>query len=107
SSSSLFPSTSFFYTLSLHDALPICFFSSIHFSLDRFVVLRGIFCHTQLSSANPHGAIRGFASSGCGEFFRTGAKRSAQPVCFLRSEEHTSELQSLRQFVWRLLLEKK
>src|SRR5262245_65309317 len=32
------------------------------------------------------------------------AKRSAQP---LRSEEHTSELQSLRHLVCRLLLEKK
>src|SRR2546425_9624785 len=30
-----------------------------------------------------------------------------EPLCFLRSEEHTSELQSLAYLVCRLLLEKK
>src|ERR1039458_7143987 len=33
--------------------------------------------------------------------------RMTVPGCFPRSEEHTSELQSLRQLVCRLLLEKK
>src|SRR5437899_7151756 len=33
--------------------------------------------------------------------------RRATPRCVLRSEEHTSELQSLRHLVCRLLLEKK
>src|ERR1039458_10465414 len=55
------------YTLSLHDALPIC-------------------CR-------------------CFCCFRS---RRSVPDCFFgRSEEHTSELQSLRHLVCRLLLEKK
>src|SRR5215831_21118707 len=57
------------YTLSLHDALPIC--------------------------GRPRGRAR--------ETFRRGAARHGGP----RSEEHTSELQSLRHLVCRLLLEKK
>src|SRR5205823_10301111 len=35
------------------------------------------------------------------------SKRSSPTVCCLRSEEHTSELQSLAYLVCRLLLEKK
>src|SRR5437899_11870199 len=61
------------YTLSLHDALPIC--------------LHG----------NPFSAIQ--------------QRRSMTSVAYRiaedRSEEHTSELQSLRHLVCRLLLEKK
>src|SRR5258705_12221384 len=68
------------YTLSLHDALPIC-------------------------------AALGFVHG------QAGAQRGAVPALLLhpaqvgqgpeRSEEHTSELQSLRHLVCRLLLEKK
>src|SRR6266496_6055192 len=36
-----------------------------------------------------------------------GSSRSAVPYCTVRSEEHTSELQSRRDLVCRLLLEKK
>src|SRR2546430_6508995 len=36
-----------------------------------------------------------------------GAARRARPACDLRSEEHTSELQSQSNLVCRLLLEKK
>src|SRR5471030_1395549 len=57
------------YTLSLHDALPIC--------------------------------RRERGGSGCA---RSGRSR---PSRIRRSEEHTSELQSLRHLVCRLLLEKK
>src|SRR5471030_982482 len=59
------------YTLSLHDALPIC-------SL--------LFCRAMLSFI---------------------AERAKEDADALRSEEHTSELQSLRHLVCRLLLEKK
>src|ERR1039458_10904650 len=55
------------YTLSLHDALPIC-------------------CADHLPEYRP---------------------QLCQPYRFQRSEEHTSELQSLRHLVCRLLLEKK
>src|SRR5258705_5313522 len=60
------------YTLSLHDALPICS------------------CGSRASSA--------CASA---RWWATG------PATASRSEEHTSELQSLRHLVCRLLLEKK
>src|SRR5258705_4801953 len=60
------------YTLSLHDALPIC---GVDLAGDAVAIERG----------QPH------------------ASRREQH----RSEEHTSELQSLRHLVCRLLLEKK
>src|SRR5205814_8076245 len=72
------PSTTAIYTLSLHDALPI--YSSSDVGRDQ------------------------------------GSSQTAQSVnqwrdfnrhCGTRSEEHTSELQSLRHLVCRLLLEKK
>src|SRR5262245_64968250 len=65
------------YTLSLHDALPIC---SRHIAL--------IF-----ASSNPPSARLAFATLSLSDG--------------TRSEEHTSELQSLRHLVCRLLLEKK
>src|SRR5437899_9569718 len=63
------------YTLSLHDALPIC----------------GILYNG--GNKRPLGVANG----------------SCKPITFgsFRSEEHTSELQSLRHLVCRLLLEKK
>src|SRR5438045_5717571 len=70
------------YTLSLHDALPIFRRSS---SLRR--------CLSQCSKA----CSMVFIPRGCSGIGR--------PIS--RSEEHTSELQSLRHLVCRLLLEKK
>src|SRR5438874_8105076 len=70
-----------FCTLSLHDALPICA------------------CHGR-------GAIFGLHHSlHCRRKRTMGAKRPA--FHHARSEEHTSELQSRRDLVCRLLLEKK
>src|SRR2546425_3446590 len=66
------------YTLSLHDALPICL---------RPSTSRRARCSPNASPA-------------------TGT-RSFSPSCAARSEEHTSELQSLAYLVCRLLLEKK
>src|SRR2546423_10093825 len=68
------------YTLSLHDALPI----SRSFSVRR----------------NSNSATRRRTSSG--------SRSATSPRCApSRSEEHTSELQSLAYLVCRLLLEKK
>src|SRR2546425_2709825 len=71
------------YTLSLHDALPICFYA-------RF-------------DANGH--------VGDPTWPRITTQESERPFAprrdGLRSEEHTSELQSLAYLVCRLLLEKK
>src|SRR5437870_4984559 len=66
------PATTEIYTLSLHDALPICY----------------------VPATLPSGAIA------LGSYFAIFGKN-------LRSEEHTSELQSRGHLVCRLLLEKK
>src|SRR3712207_9364205 len=77
------------YTLSLHDALPIC---------------GTRFCG-RLSTTRFRKELRGKGSSSCEPVrcIMTSALWSATP----RSEEHTSELQSRQYLVCRLLLEKK
>src|SRR2546425_4918451 len=77
------------YTLSLHDALPIW----------------QVFKSTPKRAGSEIGAPRCQSSRGqCQEALSVG--RSLQCPC-RRSEEHTSELQSLAYLVCRLLLEKK
>src|SRR3712207_7662783 len=78
------------YTLSLHDALPIC--------PDRDLDLAQARCCSppDLLGQGPLTVARVCAQS----VFLTGARQ-------LRSEEHTSELQSRQYLVCRLLLEKK
>src|SRR5437763_8386474 len=73
------------YTLSLHDALPIC-------RRDRRLAARSA----------------GLAAAGLAGRFPDGAdRRGGAGWRYLRSEEHTSELQSPMYLVCRLLLEKK
>src|SRR5260370_20117659 len=82
------------YTLSLHDALPIC---------------------RKLRTHHRRGAdgVRRACTCGCTEMiqaiFESGDEvaRRAEIKGELRSEEHTSELQSHLNLVCRLLLEKK
>src|SRR3712207_9346844 len=88
------------YTLSLHDALPICLASAIRLA-------------TNPTSSGP-GAGRGTVviplSGGTGTLSpRMSAGRASMtgPGRPVRSEEHTSELQSRQYLVCRLLLEKK
>src|SRR5687768_18208294 len=71
------------YTLSLHDALPISSSSSSSIG-------------TALPMKLKQSGASGNASPGCRRIRR-----------FIRSEEHTSELQSRLHLVCRLLLEKK
>src|SRR3989441_9759666 len=59
-----------------------------------------------LHDALPISAVRAFSSATASTFFQSRATISAFGLC-LRSEEHTSELQSLAYLVCRLLLEKK
>src|SRR2546425_7469316 len=82
------------YTLSLHDALPICSLAGDGAAAGRRAgrkmgARRGDSSHAQVPGRGGRGA-------------RPGAARRAH-----RSEEHTSELQSLAYLVCRLLLEKK
>src|SRR2546425_2911251 len=98
-----FPPFSFFfndtatteiYTLSLHDALPISYRVQHDCGLRRH--------------RHGHGRHEGLADQPRSDrrLHRTGCARA--PVRWsLRSEEHTSELQSLAYLVCRLLLEKK
>src|SRR5204863_9452865 len=93
------PATSVIYTLSLHDALPIF----------HVVTLAA-----RTSTCSMRG---GSASSSAARFIRAAAigppRCACRPVSLgnaskmPRSEEHTSELQSRRDLVCRLLLEKK
>src|SRR5690349_24002755 len=83
------------YTLSLHDALPIC---SGRRTSTAFIRVRT----SSGSSLEPWPACRARAPRGS-RYRRNRTPRAPRP----RSEEHTSELQSRRDLVCRLLLEKK
>src|SRR5690606_41507186 len=92
------------YSLSLHDALPICSSSSItgrtSNSLRRNTKKssRARRNHCSKSSSKP--AWNSWKSFCCSDFVLLGSTS-------LRSEEHTSELQSRENIVCRLLLEQK
>src|SRR5687767_15649557 len=77
------------YTLSLHDALPIS---------------RGVRDHRGAAGA---GADRREATAPADRGTAAGAEAGRRQRAVDRSEEHTSELQSLAYLVCRLLLEKK
>src|SRR5438874_7460328 len=79
------------YTLSLHDALPISTAGTQHAAASN----------TTLSAAAPWVALT--STSVAARSAGTSGRGSASS----RSEEHTSELQSRRDLVCRLLLEKK
>src|SRR3712207_8755419 len=82
------------YTLSLHDALPICTTSTRATVGVGVVMTSSIGFTTGGSSRRTRGR-----SAACSRCRRAPADR--------RSEEHTSELQSRQYLVCRLLLEKK
>src|SRR2546425_11586107 len=81
------------YTLSLHDALPISLGPD---DVARELVAQAQHARRSLLAVEPAAEVR--------EYF-LGREQGAPSV--LRSEEHTSELQSLAYLVCRLLLEKK
>src|SRR5438874_4442179 len=85
------PATTEIYTLSLHDALPIC---PPYLSLITWMPFVGVLLIIFTARRSPL-AVRliGVVTTGIS--------------AALRSEEHTSELQSRRDLVCRLLLEKK
>src|SRR5262249_58797105 len=92
-------------TLSLHDALPI-------WQREDFidVNIRGTFNLLEEAVANGVGrfVFTSTTSLMISEAIRAGAAGGAARAAWLtRSEEHTSELQSLTNLVCRLLLEKK
>src|SRR3712207_9074089 len=87
------------YTLSLHDALPIC--ARCRGPCQTGVLIRAI---PRSCRSRGHGATRpAVARASVSE---VNAASAASPAG-RRSEEHTSELQSRQYLVCRLLLEKK
>src|SRR5438045_8052437 len=93
-SSSPTPNTS---PLSLHDALPICFNSTVYLANAETMSKPGAVVTLDVSLVNGRELDQD--------------ESPIAPVwvelAAVRSEEHTSELQSLRHLVCRLLLEKK
>src|SRR3712207_8699816 len=85
------------YTLSLHDALPI--------SAARSGSSAG--CTRRASSSGVGTDAADRPPAGGPPALPPGPARSGRPLGLLRSEEHTSELQSRQYLVCRLLLEKK
>src|SRR5262249_58182350 len=89
------------YTLSLHDALPISPANAPRGSTARTVsaAIRSPTCSSSASAQASTRRSSRASTSGSPSTRRRYARR--------RSEEHTSELQSLTNLVCRLLLEKK
>src|SRR5205823_11506138 len=94
------PTTTSIYTLSLHDALPILWSSGPAApGCDRSGPGRLAPC-----ARRPERSDFGYIPSGS---WRSDTETRCGAVPQSRSEEHTSELQSLAYLVCRLLLEKK
>src|SRR5204863_9861158 len=96
------PSTTWIYTLSLHDALPILFAAGI---AARFASRPGFTVIWALSKFDLYAP--GIEQVGLGPDRILYAQGRKDADVLARSEEHTSELQSRRDLVCRLLLEKK
>src|SRR5699024_12608455 len=89
------PAPTDIYTLSLHDALPICHVFVIVISMSSMIG-GGSFFALLLEPDIYRLGFQSFASN-----------HVLTILIFVRSEEHTSELQSRFDLVCRLLLEKK
>src|SRR5205814_5624503 len=98
------PSSTNFYTLSLHDALPI--YTTAALAYGHVVIPEWAVAYARAWNNYVHETYLRKSPR-----FKAMALIPMQDppsaVAELRSEEHTSELQSLRHLVCRLLLEKK
>src|SRR5205823_13364321 len=93
-----YPAPTDTYTLSLHDALPICYADIFY----RNVRSSGVIPQISIIAGPCTGGAVYLPAITDFIFIVAG-----QGYMFIRSEEHTSELQSLAYLVCRLLLEKK
>src|SRR5207253_10976954 len=100
-------SITYAFTLSLHDALPICLFGKRSHYRPNLASRAGVgatwFLLRSFDLVNCPGRCTSAPSAG----FRTPPVARPRAVRQMRSEEHTSELQSRGHLVCRLLLEKK
>src|SRR5438034_5886595 len=94
------PPTTEIYTLSLHDALPIL---STYWETKAYAI---DLVWKALAAVLPDRLTAGHFLSVCGTVI-SGRHPDTGDLFILRSEEHTSELQSHSDLVCRLLLEKK
>src|SRR5262245_66693415 len=103
-SSSFFkcPPTTEIYTLSLHDALPIFLSREV-----RQIVTDFIECRSIGPRGFGHAVVRRVEVARFRQVVPQKIQDFFPDIFQFRSEEHTSELQSLRHLVCRLLLEKK
>src|SRR5207302_9692286 len=103
----LAPATAAIYSLSLHDALPICAnFGRLELDVPPQEIAASVFdqvralaeiagrCGARLIHVKPHGAL----------YNQAARDRGIAQAIAARSEEHTSELQSRENLVCRLLL---
>src|SRR5205814_9118752 len=97
------PTTTHTPTLSLHDALPIYLNHMQPVTLELQLKSRNVPPALESENGPAENPQEIILDSRAGGTFRL----LNQKKNFLRSEEHTSELQSLRHLVCRLLLEKK
>src|SRR5207248_11142682 len=98
------PSPPVIYTLSLHDALPIFHFQPAITLIDSILSPTSV---AELRRRNQGlGDLRDL-EVGCHAYLRPGNEQHKKGEWRVRSEEHTSELQSPYDLVCRLLLEKK
>src|SRR5690625_6873364 len=89
------------FTISLHDALPI-------FQTDAIVVNQSNKNEiTEFSYRNKKVKYISFNERGVGLSRNNALMRASGDICLMRSEEHTSELQSRGHLVCCLLLEQK
>src|SRR5437016_13343687 len=92
--------------------IDVSFLISLHFHLLFFLRIRRpprstLFPYTTLFRSRP-APSRNISAARCRQFIvKPTARRRSCVICSSRSEEHTSELQSLTNLVCRLLLEKK
>src|SRR5262245_65085980 len=99
----MYPATTSISTLSLHDALPISRFRVLQIDINGAELLRDD-ADKCIGPALPPSAND--CLLGAGVLKAPDSQRRLMAFRIGRSEEHTSELQSLRHLVCRLLLEK-
>src|SRR5690606_40944927 len=99
--------TSEFYTLSLHDALPISLFATLLFLVGAVFAVKNTSFNEDITRIIPKNETTNTAAEIVGEMnFSDKISVIFKKKKNARSEEHTSELQSRENLVCRLLLEK-
>src|SRR5207248_10628124 len=98
------PPTSDIYTLSLHDALPISEFVDVNGLGRSEVRVNDLHVVDVITVGDDFGEVERVNFAG---LFEKGMKTPCGDADAIRSEEHTSELQTPYDLVCRLLLEKK